>query len=72
MTEGNRSNKRKRPLRPYKATIWGADPSAPGQRVNVLAASLGEARAKLEAEHSEGTVFDLHNEEDAARSREPW
>jgi hypothetical protein len=53
----------------YKAMIWLRDPDRPGRRVSVLAKSLKEAREKLEAEYGEGTVFCLHNEEDAARPR---
>jgi hypothetical protein len=47
--------------------IWKGD--RPGLRVSVFAENLEAAREKLEAEHGEGTVFDLHNEEDAARPR---
>lgn len=53
----------------YKAMIWLRDPDRPGRRVSVRAKSLEEAKEKLEAEYGEGTVFDLHNEEDAARPR---
>ena len=53
----------------FKAIIWRRDSSKPGQRVSVFAKSLSEAKRLLEAEHGEGNVFDLHNEEDAARPR---
>ncbi len=53
----------------YRAMIWVSGSDRPGQRVSVLAESLGEAKKKLEAEYGEGSVFDLHNEEDAARPR---
>jgi hypothetical protein len=53
----------------YLAMVWVRDSDRPGQRVSVLAESLGEAKRKLEAEYGEGNVFDLHNEEDAARPR---
>lgn len=56
-------------MKTYKAMIWKPDSDEPGQRVTVLADSLREAREKLEAEHGEGTVFDLHNQDDAARPR---
>jgi len=35
----------------------------------VLAENLKEARKKLVAEYGKGNVYDLHNEEDAARPR---
>lgn len=53
----------------YKAMIWSDDPNRPGQRATVLAESLEAAKKQLEAEHGEGHVFDLRNEEDAARPR---
>ena len=56
-------------MKTYKAMIWKIDSDEPGQRVSVVADSLAEARDKLEAEHGEGTVFDLHNEDDAAKPR---
>jgi hypothetical protein len=54
-------------LQRYIAMIWVDE--QPGRRVATLAASLAEARAKLEAEYGIGTVFDLHNEKDAAQPR---
>jgi hypothetical protein len=56
-------------VKTYKAVIWTPESSEPGRRVNVVANSLQDARDKLEAEYGEGTVFDLHNEDDAARPR---
>jgi len=53
----------------YKAVIWKHAPDEPGLRVTVLAENLKEAQAKLEEEYGAGNVFDLHNEEDAARPR---
>lgn len=53
----------------YHAMIWTGDSSIPGQRVTVLAENLREAKKKLEQLHGEGNVYDLHNEEDAARPR---
>jgi hypothetical protein len=53
----------------YEAMIWENDPQKPGQRVTVLAESLDEAKKQLEAKYGEGRVFNLHNEEDAARPR---
>jgi len=58
-----------RNVRPYHAIIWIRDSDRPGQRVSVLAENLKKAREKLEAEHGEGNVFNLHNEEDAERPR---
>jgi len=57
------------PKRRYDAMVWQADPTIPGRRVSVVATSLDEALAKLEAEHGEGTVFDLRNEDDAEQIR---
>lgn len=56
-------------MREYHAIIWLQDPTQPGQRVTVLATSLDDARRRLEKEHGEGTVFNLHNEEDANKPR---
>ena len=53
----------------YRAIIWTTDASTPGQRVTVVAKGLDEARKKLEGQYGNGTVFDLHNEEDASRPR---
>lgn len=53
----------------YKAIIWTKDLAQPGQRVTIVATSLDDAKKRLEVEHGEGTVFDLHNEEDANRPR---
>jgi hypothetical protein len=58
-----------RSVRLYRATIWTSDPNRPGQRVSALAEGLDEAMEKLEAEYGKGNVFNLHNEEDAARPR---
>jgi hypothetical protein len=56
-------------MKTYKAMIWENDPQKPGLRVTVLAESLDDAKKQLEARYGEGRVFDLHNEEDAARPR---
>jgi hypothetical protein len=61
----SKSNQQKK----YVAVIWCKDPQLPGKRVAVWAVSLDEAKKKLESEHGEGTVYDLHNEEDADRPR---
>ena len=51
----------------YLAMIWIAD--RPGKPVSVDAENLEQAKERLEAEYGEGTVFDLRNENDAARPR---
>ena len=56
-------------MKVYKAMIWVEDTNKPGRRVSVLAENLDEAKKKLESEYGEGHVFDLHNEENAARPR---
>jgi hypothetical protein len=57
------------PAQLYKATIWVDGSEKPGQRVSVTADSFTEAKHKLEAEYGAGNVYNLHNEEDAARPR---
>jgi hypothetical protein len=54
-------------LKLYKGFIWIG--SNPGKPVSVWAKDAKEARVQLEAEHGEGHVFTLHNEEDASRPR---
>jgi hypothetical protein len=54
----------------FNAMIWGDDPDKPGRRVTVLAKDLDDAKRQLEAKYGESHVFDLHNEEDAARPRQ--
>jgi hypothetical protein len=66
---GDTMDRPDRIVRPYRAMIWTRDPNRPGQRVSVLAENLKEARERLEAEYGEGNVFNLHNEDDAARPR---
>ncbi len=56
-------------VRVYRATIWTRDSTRPGLRVTVLAETLDEAKEKLEVDHGQGTVFDLHCEEDAEKPR---
>ena len=53
----------------YQAIIWLKGSDLPGRRISVIARSVEEAKSKLEAEHGQGNVFDLHNEEDAAAPR---
>lgn len=57
------------PTRVFKAMIWKSGSSDPGQRVSISAESLKDAREMLEAEYGEGSVFDLHAEDDAQRPR---
>jgi hypothetical protein len=56
-------------MKTYKAMVWPDGADQPGRRVSVRAASLDEARTQLEAEHGQGTVFDLHTDDDASRTR---
>lgn len=53
--------------REYVGIIWKGD--SPGIRLSVWAASLDEAKAMVLAEHGEGHVLSLWNEEDASRLR---
>jgi hypothetical protein len=55
-------------MKTYEAIIWD-DATKPGRRVIFVAESLDDAKRKLEAKYGEGTVFNLHNPEDAARPR---
>jgi hypothetical protein len=55
--------------RPYEAMIWVTDPTVPGKQVTVWAKSLNEAKDRLESEYGKGNVYDLRNEEDAAKPR---
>ena len=55
-------------LREYRAIV-STDPAVPGHHVTVLAANIGEAMSKLEAQYGKGTIFGLHNEDDARRPR---
>jgi hypothetical protein len=57
-------------IRRFVAMIWTSDAKRPGQRVEVEAADLQEARTKLEAEYGEGNVCNLHNEDDSLRRRQ--
>jgi hypothetical protein len=57
------------PAKLYKAIIWVDGSEKPGQRVSVTADSITEAKQKLEAKYGAGNVYNLHNEEDAARPR---
>ena len=56
-------------MRLYEAFIWKHESDAVGVRASVLASNLDDARQKLEAEHGEGTVYYLHNEDDANQPR---
>ena len=52
----------------FKAMIWKGS-QEPGMRVEVKAKNISEAKSKLEEMYGKGTIFDLHNEEDANRKR---
>jgi hypothetical protein len=56
-------------MKTYKAMIWEDDPNKPARRVSIIAESLDDAMKQLEEEYGGGHVFNLHNEEDAARPR---
>jgi hypothetical protein len=56
-------------MKKYKAMIWKDGRNSVGQRAVIMADSLDDARRRLEAKYGEGTVFDLHNEEEANRPR---
>ncbi|WP_205522779.1 hypothetical protein [Myxococcus eversor] len=54
-------------LKEYRAIIQigGHAQTEPGFRVTVMATDGEEAYMMLEEKHGKGTVFDLHNEEEA-------
>lgn len=56
-------------LKLYKAIILDRAKDQLGERVTVLAENLRDAKNLLEEKHGKGTVFDLHNEEDANQTR---
>ena len=56
-------------MKTYEAMVWANGPDQPGQRASVRARSLEDARERLEARYGKGSVFNLRNEEDAARPR---
>ena len=66
---GYREGSMSQELRLYHAMIWAQGLDRPGKRVTVQANSLQEAKALLEAEHGVGSVFNLHNKEDAESPR---
>jgi hypothetical protein len=56
-----------RPLREFVGFIWIGD--QPGIRLSVWAHTGEEARAQVVAEHGEGHVISLRNEDDARKPR---
>ncbi|MFY2562154.1 hypothetical protein ACN469_31455 [Corallococcus terminator] len=54
-------------LREYRAIIQigGSAQTEPSLRVTVMATDIEEAYMLLSEKYGKGTVFDLHNEEDA-------
>ncbi|MCP3059599.1 hypothetical protein LXT21_12505 [Myxococcus sp. K38C18041901] len=52
-------------LKEYRAIIEYGDPNRPDLRVTVMAVDGEEAFNLLEEKYGKGTVFDLHNEEEA-------
>ncbi len=57
------------PLRPYMAIVWTNDPEKPGQRLEVFANSLDDAKSMIKAQFDEEITMSLWNEEDANRPR---
>jgi hypothetical protein len=55
------------PMKEYVGLVWVGD--RPGERFAVVAASLDEARAKVEEIYGEGHAMTLYCEEDANRPR---
>lgn len=53
----------------YEAVIWTNDPTVPGKRATIFAEGSSAARKLLEEIYGEGNVFNVHNEEDAAKPR---
>jgi len=53
----------------YEAIVWFPDQNEPGKRVTVLAIDIDEAKAKLDKQYGKGNVFDLHNKDEANKSR---
>jgi hypothetical protein len=55
--------------REYEAVIWTDDSTVPGKRVAIFAENSSAARRALEEIYGKGNVFNVHNEEDAAKPR---
>ena len=53
----------------YHAVVWQRAVASTELRVAVCANDLSDASRKLEAKYGSGTVFNLHNREDAERPR---
>jgi hypothetical protein len=56
-------------MRPYKAIVWVADPTEPGERVELLAESGDAAMALLLETFGPHAKISLRNDEDANRVR---
>jgi hypothetical protein len=56
-------------VREYQAIVWTRDESRPGERLTLLAVSLDDARAQIEAKFGTDIVCSLWNEEDRNRPR---
>ncbi len=57
------------PFRPYKAIVWTDDPERAGQRSEVMARGLDEARSLIKAQFDEPITITLWNEEDSEKPR---
>jgi len=53
----------------YKAIIFTGKENDAGERISIYAKNLAVAKDILEKKYGVGTVFDLHNEEDADAAR---
>ncbi len=56
-------------VRPYKASVWVADPAALGERVELLAESRDAAMTLLGETFGPEATISLWNDEDANRVR---
>jgi hypothetical protein len=69
-TRGPDDGRDSRPqVREYLAIVWTRDEARPGERLTLLATSLKDARAQVEARYGKDIVCSLWNEEDANKIR---
>jgi len=66
--KGQPSSVSKNMKRPYKAIIWVGE--KPGQHVEVIASTLGEASSMIKEKYGKETVVSLWSEDDANRPRQ--
>jgi hypothetical protein len=55
--------------REFKALVWNEELSINGLRVSIMEHDIEEAMKVLEEEYGEGSIFNLHNDEDAEKIR---